>query len=130
MSHTVSTLPKVVEMLSLEDTGPESGATCPHCGADGRYIYHFRCEDGNEYGAMSGCVQLFPKSKYAARMEKLLAKEKDNTKTGRTLAGWDVEVQDAIRAFMDGDITESQADARIRNADAKKTAWMKTKGYR
>lgn len=31
--------------------------SCPHCGCNGRKVYHFLCSDGKEYGAMSGCVK-------------------------------------------------------------------------
>lgn len=53
-------LPTVTEILAFVDydTG---GASCPHCGAIGRYVYRFLCADGQEYGAMRGCFGKFPK---------------------------------------------------------------------
>ena len=52
-------LPRVIEVLEVIDCGPGPSASCPHCGADGRYITRFRCDDGTTRGAMSGCFKLF-----------------------------------------------------------------------
>ena len=32
------------------------GTSCPHCGAVGKRVWTFLCEDGVERGAMAGCL--------------------------------------------------------------------------
>jgi len=120
----IGSYPKVVEVERIEDTGPDSGASCPHCGADGRYITWFRTEDGVLRGAMRGCYSLFPQSKYAARTAAILSKERN----GHKLASWDRAILDAIRALpTDG---EAKVDALIREADLARHNWMARAGYR
>ena len=45
----------------------EPTAYCPHCGSPGRYIYRFTDMGGNEWRAMSGCVEAWPGGKDHAR---------------------------------------------------------------
>jgi hypothetical protein len=129
-------LPEVIEVLALEDAGEFGAANCPHCGAEGRYVYRFTCADGSERGAMRGCFKHFPKHRFAERCAKILAKEKDNRTASRQswgeprkLASWDQETLDAIRNFAAGRIQEWEADDIIRRADGRKRAWMKSRGY-
>jgi hypothetical protein len=120
----ISDLPKVVEITEITDAGEFGGASCPHCGADGRYITWFLTEDGQRRGAMRGCFALFPKSRYADRVERILQKERESAKTGRNLASWDREVLEAIRAFTRAEQTAEQTDAVIRSADNAKRLWI------
>lgn len=55
------TLPRIVAVLGRSDSGEYGAATCPHCGAAGRYVYTFQCDDGTTRGAMAGCLKLFPR---------------------------------------------------------------------
>jgi hypothetical protein len=114
----VFSFPRVVEVERIEDTGPDSGARCPHCGADGRYITWFVTEDGAHRGAMRGCYSLFPQSRYAARVAKILAKERN----GRRLAGWDQMALDAIRSLATRGSAE--VDRALRDADLLKHNWI------
>lgn len=123
-------LPKVVYIENLQDTGEDSGARCPHCGAEGRYIYWFRCEDGKLHGAMKGCFKLFPKSKFAELHEKLLAKQADYQKKGWKLASWDQEVVGAIEAHGRGEISEIAVQNAIGRANGARAAWKYGKKYR
>jgi hypothetical protein len=123
-------LPQVIEILGLEDSGEFGNARCPHCGAEGRYVYHFTCADGTTRGAMKGCFSHFPKHRYAQRMARIAGKENDLRGSSRTLASWDLEVAEAIRAFADGTLSEVEVDRRLWHADAQKNAWMKRRGYR
>lgn len=129
MSAIYADLPHVVEIISLEDAGEGGAASCPHCGAIGRYIYRFIASDGQEYGAMKGCFKHFPKSRYFERMSEILKKEKDAAKRGRHIASWDTDVLDAIRAYADGKKDADQVDEIIRNADRAKRAYMVRMGY-
>jgi hypothetical protein len=87
---STQTLPAIVAILDKRDSGEYGNAVCPHCGALGRYVYTFVCEDGRRHGAMSGCIQLFPKSD--SKMFKLMATAYDKAQAAReekkNLASW------------------------------------------
>lgn len=116
--NAVASFPRVVEIERIEDTGPDSGAHCPHCGAEGRYITWFITEGGAYHGAMRGCFSLFPKSRYASRVEFILTKERSAQRKGWKLASWDQKVLDAIRQLAT--LGEAEVDRIIRDADLAK----------
>lgn len=123
-------LPKVVIVERVEDAGEFGAVHCPHCGAEGRYIYWFTCEDGTSRGAMKGCFGHFPKHPFADRYAQILDKQRANAKKGWNLASWDTDVMSAIERFTKGEIVEWQAKEIIRNADSAKKSYMKRRGYR
>jgi hypothetical protein len=129
-TNIYSNLPEVVEILSLDDAGEGGAATCPHCGAIGRYIYWFQASDGEMHGAMKGCFKHFPKSKYLARMTELMDKERQFKAKGWKLARWDSDVLAAIRDYAQGQIMQEKLDNIISNADRAKKTYMARKGYR
>lgn len=125
-----SDLPEVVEIKQLYDAGEGGAGTCPHCGAIGRYIYYFLASDGEMYGAMRGCFQRFPKSKYFQRLAEILRKQEQAKRKGRTIASWDQLVLDAIYSLTAGKRTTEAVDEIIRQADNAKRAYRTRKGYR
>lgn len=50
-------------IIRLIETEDHPGSCCPHCGAEGRYVKVFECEDGAIRKAMAGCYAAWPKSK-------------------------------------------------------------------
>lgn len=117
--HIYSDLPKIIIVLGVTDHGPCDGgasAICPHCGAEGRYVYVFKCADGSTRGAMKGCLAKFPRHAFAIESARILEKEQDYKKRGWSLPTWDIAIKDAIWAFADGQISESAAIARVRAA--------------
>ena|ERR1035437_124494 len=114
----VSDFPKVVEIESVTDAGDFGSASCPHCGAPCRYITYFYTEDGGYHGAARVCFSLFPKSKYAARVETILLKERSAKRLGRKMASWDREVIGAIRLIKT--LGAPAVDEIIRQADLAK----------
>jgi hypothetical protein len=126
----ISSLPKIVYLLGVDDSGEYGNATCPHCGAQGRYTYFFVCDDGERRGAMAGCIKLYPQHEFVAIHAAILQKQRDNQKKGWKLAGWDQETLDAITAYAAGKMSEGEAKDVIGRAKRAKAAWMKKKGYR
>jgi hypothetical protein len=120
-------LPRVVVVDRRTDAGEFGAALCPHCGAEGRYIVHFRCEDGTRRGAMAGCFAKFPKHPLAEKVMYLLTKRDDYTKKGWSLPTWDQAVLDAANDFADGLIDEGEAMARYRTADAQRISYQSRK---
>lgn len=102
-------LPTIVRFLGTVDAG--AGASCPHCGATGRYIVRFQVRDGRSLGAMRGCARLFPVSALAREHERLVAKAERYAKQRPPwkLNRGDQEALEAIEAAIAGQLDESTA---------------------
>jgi hypothetical protein len=113
-------LPRIVRFLGTDDA---PGSSCPHCGAEGRYILRFVLEDGRHAGAMRGCVQLFPVSRIATEELRLRTKLADYQKRGwNGLNRRDVEALNAIESFYAGTCDERSALSVIDGAKRANTA--------
>jgi hypothetical protein len=108
-------LPRIVRFLETRDC-PES--SCPHCGANGRYILTFQVEDGRTLGAMRGCVKLFPVPPVALEELRLRTKAADYAKKGWSLNYRDGIALEAIEAFYAGTRTERDVMGYIRSVKA------------
>lgn len=109
-------LPRILALLGCEDHGPcDQGASacCPHCGADGRYVYSFLCEDGTVRGAMAGCLGRFPKHKFASKIKSIMDKERKYRSTGWKLPTWDVAILDAGISLADKKISFQEWEAIV-----------------
>jgi len=126
MSTEAVQFPRIVRFLETLDAG--EGATCPHCGATGRYILRFMTEDGRELGAMRGCAKLFPVSRIAVEELRLRTKLADYEKQGWSLNKRDSEALDAIDGFYAGMIGERAALAIVDRA--KRANTMRYRGRR
>lgn len=97
--------------LGVEDYGD---ACCPHCGADGRYIYTW-AEFGEVKAAMAGCFSILTgkikKDSVQNHIERIAVKQAK----GKTLNGWDKTI---LRML---DYQKSNA------SDAGKCAWAENK---
>lgn len=118
-------LPKIVEFLGVKDSGEYGNANCPHCGALGRYVYSFRCDDGKVHGAMAGCIRLFPVSPLAEEHRAIMERRREREETGRTLASWDVAKLEALEAFYAGTGTEADVLGIIQRENARRSDWLR-----
>lgn len=110
---TVAALPRIVRFVGKDDA---PGARCPHCGAEGRYVFRFQVADGRFLGAMRGCVQLFPVAPIAREEERLRDKAKRYEEQGWKLNRADSAALDAIEAFYQGVGTEGAAMNLVKSA--------------
>lgn len=124
-------LPKLLVLLGRHDSGEYGNAACPHCGALGRYVYSFLCEDGQRYGAMSGCIKLFPKADpwLYSIIEKAFDKEQDAKDNKTKLASWWTEMIEAVNEVSNGKITVEEMRSRVRSAESRRQAWLTKNGY-
>ena len=122
---TTNNLPRIIyfERITVAPEGDPD--LCPHCGAKGRYIYWFVCEDGHKYGAMSGCVKLFPWHRFAHEHKRIL----DKQRTKKKLCSWDEDMKAAIEKYASGEIGEREADNLIRAAKRTRESWMKRRRW-
>lgn len=131
-----STLPTVLAIVGVDDGGPcDAGYgsnTCPHCGAEGRYIIKFLCDDGQVRGAMKGCFQLFPGSNTttAKLVQEAYKREKAAKEKKTKLAGWWADILAEVSDFSaNGSREEFPIFAsRILDIDARRQAWLKRNG--
>lgn len=81
------------EFIGIKDYGATS---CPHCGAEGRYIYHWK-ENGKIRAAMAGCYKALTgkldKGEDARYFELLSEKQAK----GKALNGWDVNIMRLLK---------------------------------
>jgi hypothetical protein len=126
-----SDLPKIVLVESIDDAGEFGAANCPHCGAPGRYIVSFLCDDGTRRSAMRGCFKHFRRHRFANVALDAMTKETEYKRKGWKLPTWDQQKLDAIRAFAAQEISEWEADRRINLAEAAARSYRKRKyGHR
>lgn len=122
-----SKLPKIIYFLDTLDSGAFGEATCPHCGALGRYVYRFVCEDGETRGAMAGCVKLYPMHRFAKLGMQIMDRQREYATKGWLLASWDCEILDAIHDYAIGKIPEAAADELIFKAQTRRDNWRAKK---
>jgi hypothetical protein len=113
-----ASLPRIVRFLGVDDHGPGGSASCPHCGATGRYVIRFQVEDGRQLGAMRGCVKLFPVTELARQHEHFVAKQ---TRYSAQRPPWKLNALDAealrgIEEAIDGKADVHQAVIRAQTA--------------
>lgn len=125
-------LPAIVAILNKHDSGEYGNSSCPHCGALGRYTYHFICDDGRKYGAMAGCIKLFPKAsgRHFSLLEKAFTKEEEAKTNKSKLASWWVEMLTATQEFGNDKITKEQLFSVIDTAESRRQAWLSKNGYK
>lgn len=148
---STQTLPEIVAIVGMRDFGPSDGegsTCCPHCGASGRYVWHFICADGSRRGAMRGCIQLFPgsKSRYAKLVQEAFDRkakvEEENRSLSvlapkRKLASWWQEMIDAAEEFGSAKLPDHDAiqaatlklNQAIAGAEGRRQDWLRRNGY-
>lgn len=121
---------KAFQFLYVQDCGPcdpgHGSGTCPHCGADGRYIYVW-AEYGKTRGAMAGC--------YAALTGRIKKDDIDFFMTGlakklakgKPLNGWQKTVMRMQQFIADGKYSPEWCYQKINEAvaDQKRYAFKK-----
>lgn len=76
------------KFIGVVDCG---AASCPHCGAEGRYIYKWE-HNGKVHSAMQGCYKMLTgklEKGESARYFEILAEKQAK---GKTLNGWDKNI--------------------------------------
>jgi hypothetical protein len=134
-------LPAVLAITEVIDAGPCDGgygsAQCPHCGAEGRYVIKFLCEDGVQRGAMQGCFKLFPGSTSpVARIIGEAFKRQRDLKPGQKLATWWADMIAACEALKTADEPSPKPRAveaflaAVNGAERRRQDWLRRKGFK
>ena len=113
------------EFIEVKDFGETS---CPHCGAEGRYIY-FWLQDGVKMSAMAGCYKALTgklakndEAKYMELLSVKLAKNKD-------LNGWDRNIIRLLDYKKESKFPEDWCNQKIKEILSQRKSLLARKGY-
>lgn len=129
----IATAPRIVRFTGKTDAGEFGAASCPCCGAPGRYVYSFQLADqpNREFGAMAGCLKKrFTVAPIAWEEQRLREKARSFEKKGWKLNSVDRAALRAIESFYAGDIAEHYAMATVEAAKAENMARFARRGAR
>lgn len=120
---------KINPELAFQFLEVVEGDCCPHCGADGKYIYYWS-EFGQVKGAMAGCYKLLTgrikKSDIENYIESIAVKQAKN----KPLNGWDKTVLRMLKYKADNASDSgkvSWADGKIADALREKNQFIAKK---
>ena len=97
------------EFIGVRDYGE---TCCPHCGAEGRYIYEWK-ENGVVKSAMSGCYRALTGHLNKGEKEKYFELLFEKIAKGKKLNGWDKSVRRLLDYKLAGKYPESWCDEKI-----------------
>lgn len=138
-----ATLPAIVAIVGVTDCGPctdgEMSGHCPHCGAGGRYIWHFICADGTRRGAMRGCLALFPREdgRSMRLVQEAFDRQEQAARDRKPLASWWQDIINAAVAFGALPLPDHDEIVRaravllqlIQSAESRRQTWLHRNGY-
>ena len=123
---------KTFKFLYVEDHGPcdngHASAVCPHCGAEGRYVYHWE-EDGEHRAAMAGCYKMLTghlqKDDFNRYFQLLSEKQAKN----KPLNSWDRTVLRMLDFKKEGKYPDDWCDSKISEAIRQRARYLREKHY-
>lgn len=122
---------KAFQFLYMQDCGPcdfgGGSGCCPHCGAEGRYIYYWS-EFGEIRGAMKGCYKALTgridKDDYTKFMETMCEKQTKD----KPLNGWQKTVLRMQQFISDGKYSVEWCEQKIHEAIADQKRYAFSRG--
>lgn len=123
---------KAFQFLYIDDCGPCDGGigsgNCPHCGADGRYIYYW-AEYGKVRGAMAGCYAALTGQIKMDDIDKFMTVLAKKLATGKPLNGWQKTVIRMQQFMTEGKYSPDWCQQKIQEAvaDQKRYAFKKVR---
>jgi len=91
---------KISEFIEVVDLGPmPNGGSCPHCGAEGRYIYKWIDDEGFTRGAMAGCFKILTRGGWVNSFDQEYQKALAKQATGKKINGWDRSVINMVQKY-------------------------------
>ena len=113
------------KFIGVKDCGH---TCCPHCGAEGRYIYTWS-ENGNVRSAMAGCYKrltgMLEKSDENRYFELLSEKQAKN----KPLNGWDKRIIGLLKALESGKASESWVQQKIHETLSERKVYLHRRKY-
>lgn len=116
---------KPYQFIAVDDTG--GGACCPHCGAEGRYIYIW-AEFGKTHAAMAGCFKMLTGKLDKGDIENFMQGMAERQAKNKPLNGWQKTVLRMYQFIEEGRYSEDWCMQKIREAIAGQRAYAAGKG--
>jgi hypothetical protein len=122
---------KAFQFLYMQDCGPcDPGCgsgQCPHCGADGRYIYYW-AEYGKVRGAMAGCYNALTGRVKKDDIDTFMTVLATKLAKGKPLNGWQKTVLRMQQFITDGKYPAEWCNQKIKEAVADQRQYAFRKG--
>jgi len=109
-------------------TGIEIGSNCPHCGAEGKYIYQFTVGT-RKMEAMAGCYKKIVASQSNSILNSLVENTFKKKMTDKSLNGWDRKIIDMMKAYEKGILNKDGMTKELTKIHEEQIAWKSKKRY-
>lgn len=106
----------------------EQPAICPHCGAEGRWIYTW-IENGEMRGAMAGCFSKMFRDKDLGEINNAIIKSRTKEAKKEALNGWDKTIIRMDTFMQQGKYDKSWCESKIREAIMSRESYLKKRRY-
>lgn len=117
------------KFIGVEDCGPmPNGACCPHCGAEGRYIYVWE-EDGKRRGAMAGCYKQLTGKIQKGELDQYVQLISEKQAKGKKLNTWDESVIRLLEFKQSGKYPAEWCDKKINETLGQRNKWLAEHRY-
>ena len=111
--------------VGVKDCGSTS---CPHCGAEGRYIYTWEV-DGIIHSAMAGCYKALTGMLEKDEEQKYYILLSEKQAKGSALNGWDKNIIRLLEFKESGKYPESWCNEKIRQQLSERKKYLAKKRY-
>lgn len=113
------------KFIGIKDYGSTS---CPHCGAEGRYIYTWE-EDGVIRSAMAGCYKMLTGKVNKGEKEKYMELLFEKQAKGKTLNSWDKSIIRLLSYITENKYPESWCNQKIDQVLSERKIYLSKKRY-
>lgn len=110
--------------IGIGDGG--TGCCCPHCGAEGRWVYQW-CWQGKKHSAMAGCYKVLTRSIPVTDERKFWEQLSTKLAKGKELSGWDKNIMN-LNSMRD-QYGDEWVDKKIQETLNKRRTWAATKRW-
>lgn len=104
-------------------------AICPHCGAEGKYVYVW-VENGEERAAMSGCYKKLTGKVSLGEKDSYLAKLAIKRVRGESLNSWDKTIIRMLDFKAQGKYSPAWCDSVINKTLSERSVFLSKNNYK
>lgn len=116
---STQSFPKLVAVIDYYESD-----TCPHCGAGGKHVFKFMCDDGSVRAAMRGCLKLYKPGPDARLVQEAFKR----ILAGSTASWWREMVSAAKKLTEDKNLSTFQVT--VMNAENRRQHWLRKNGFK
>ena len=113
------------KFIGVKDFG---STCCPHCGAEGRYVYTWKQNDVT-YSAMAGCYKKLTCYLEKSEEDRYFELLSEKQAKGKELNGWDKKIIGLINAIEAEKCTSNWGWLKIREILSQRKSYLNKKRY-